>query len=89
MVKYISKELAKKLIDNASGDTIMVLTYDKNIGISDCGELIKKAKGKKLVNSAEILVLNDSLYLSTIMLHNMKAMQLDENIVKSILLSKL
>lgn len=91
MVKCISKKMAKKMIDEAPGDTIMILTYDNEIGLSIGNEIAYKAKGKKLVNSAEILMLNNSDFFDTIMLHGIKNIlaQPTDVISKSILLSKM
>ena len=91
MIKTISKKTAKKMIDEAPGDTIMILTYDNEIGVSNNSEIAYKIKGKRLVNNAEMLILNDSDFFDTIMLHNIKMMpmQINNKISKSILLSKL
>lgn len=88
-IGYISKELAKQLIEEAPGDTIMILTYDKDIGISDMGKYVTKARGKKLVNNAGVLIKNESEIVNTINLHNIKNLGLSENIVKSIILVRL
>lgn len=54
--RIISKEEAHKMIDEFPGNGVMLLEYDQNIGISNCGKFVKKNKGKRLVNKAQSLV---------------------------------
>ena len=88
MIKYISKALAKQMIDDAPGETIMIITHDKTQGISDCGVKFSKGVGKLLVNESGKLLLNDSDFFNTIMLENIKPIKINHGISKSILLSK-
>jgi len=66
----ISKDEAHKLIDKAPGNSIMILTYNSNIGMSDTGRYVKKKKGKLLVDKAKILVLAENNPIITLNLHN-------------------
>ena len=45
-LRKMTKEEAHRAIDETKGDTVFVLTYDKNIGISNNGKHVKKKKGK-------------------------------------------
>ncbi len=71
----------------------MILTYDRNIGISNNGKYIKKKKGKRLVDKAKVLVITDNTPIITLNLHNTffnDLMYYDrEDIVRSIMLAKL
>lgn len=69
-LKFISKEEAHKLIDEAPGNGVMVLTYNRRIGISDTGKYIKKKKGRRLVDKASVLVLAENKPIMTLNLHN-------------------
>ncbi len=46
-LKRVTKEELHRMIDEVPEDELMVLTYKKNIGISDNGKLLKKKKTKK------------------------------------------
>ena len=59
-LRYISKEELHKMIDEIPKEKLMVLTYKKDIGISDNGKMLKKKKTKKLVNDATLLILTES-----------------------------
>lgn len=91
--KFISKMEAHKLIDEMPGNKVMVLTYNKEIGISDCGEYVKKKKGKKYIDRATVLVLAENNPIVTLNLHGNFLEDFSsynkETIDKSILLSKL
>lgn len=67
-LKLVTKEEAHKLIDSIQGDSIFVLTYDEQVGMSDNGRFIKKKKSKKLVDKANALVLSQSR-ITTLNLH--------------------
>lgn len=67
-LKLVTKEEAHKLIDSIQGDSIFILTYDEQIGMSDNGRFIKKKKSKKLVDKANGLVLSQSR-ITTLNLH--------------------
>ena len=40
-LRYVTKEELHKMIDEMPGDELMVLTYKKDIGISDNGKMLK------------------------------------------------
>lgn len=68
--RMISKKEAHRLIDEAPGSNVMVLTYNRNIGISDTGKYVRKKKGKILVDKAGVLVLAENDPILTLNLHN-------------------
>ncbi len=92
-LKFVTKEEAHKIIDNSPGNNVLILTYDKKIGISNNGKYIKKKKGKKLVDKASVVVLTDSTPIMTLNLHNDFfddfASYKKQNIFKSIMLANL
>ncbi len=92
-LKFVTKEEAHKMIDEVPGSSVLILTYDKKIGISNNGEYIKKKKGKKLVDNASVLVLAESNPIITLNLHNNFFNDFSsyrkEDIFKSIMLAKL
>ncbi len=69
-LRKISKEEAHKLIDQAPSNSIMILTYNSNVGMSDTGKYVKKKKGKLLVDKANILVLAENNPIITLNLHS-------------------
>jgi len=89
----ISKEEAHRLIDEIPGNSIMVLTYNRKVGISDNGKYIKKKKGKILVDKASVLVLAEKNPILTLNLHNKCIVDFScynkEKIDRSILFPKL
>ncbi len=92
-LKLVSKEEAHRLIDEVPGDTIMILTYNSKIGISDTGRYVKKKKGITMVDKASVLVLAENNPVRTLNLHS-KCLSgfscyINEKIDKSILLPKL
>lgn len=92
-LRFVSKEEAHRLIDQAPGTGIMILTYNNNIGISDNGKFIKKRCGKRMVDKASVLVLAESNPVITLNLHGNffgDFSRYDKEIIdKSILLAKL
>lgn len=92
-LKKVTKEEAHKMVDEVEGDTIFVLTYDKNIGLSDNGRHIKKKKGKLMVNQSDLIILSEEEPVRTLSLYNNRHRFFDifkrENIIKSIILPKL
>lgn len=92
-LRLVSKEEAHKLIDESPGNTVLILTYDNIVGISDQGKHIKKKRSKKYVDKSETLVLIDSRPILTINLHDKIIKDFSsynrERIVKSIILAKL
>lgn len=91
-LRFVSKEEAHKLIDEMPGKKVLVLTYEESVGISDYGEYIKKSKGKRLVDNANVLVLKSSAPILTLNLHDKFFNDLvnynREPIVRSILLTQ-
>ena len=59
-LRYISKQELHKMIDEIPEEKLMVLTYKKDIGISDNGKMLKKKKTKKLVDKATLLIMTES-----------------------------
>ena len=92
-LKKVTKEEAHKMVDEVEEDTIFVLTYDKNIGISDNGKRVKKKKGKLMVNQSDLIILSEEEPVRTLSLYNNQHRFFDifkrENIIKSIILPKL
>ncbi len=92
-LKFVTKEEAHEMIDNAPGNNVLILTYNQKIGISNAGEYVKKKKGKKLVDNASVLVLADNNPIMTLNLHNNFfgdfASYKKEDIFKSIMLANL
>lgn len=84
-LRIVSKEEAHKLIDEAPGNSVLVLTYDEVIGLSDYGKYMKKRKGKKLVDKSQIIVLSENNPVTTLNLHRLDL----KNISKSIIIPKL
>ena len=91
--KFVSKKYAHDLIDKMPGDKILVLTYKEKNGISDYGKRVKKKKGKKLVDKANVIVLAENDPIMTLNLHDKIFNDLShynrDSIVKSIVLVKL
>ena len=91
-LKYVTKEELHKMIDEMPEELLMVLTYKKDIGMSDNGKMLKKKKGNKYVDKAKTLVLSKS-QVATLNLHDKFLSELDgnkrEGIVRTILLPKL
>ena len=92
-LRFVSKEEAHKLIDESPGNNVLILTYDRIIGISDQGKHVKKKRSKKYVDKSETLVLIDTRPILTINLHDKIIKDLSnynrENRVKSIMLARL
>ena len=92
-LRKMTKEEAHKAIDEAKGDAVFVLSYDKNIGISDNGKRVKKKKGKLMVNQSDLIILSEEEPVRTLSLYNNQHRFFDifkrENIIKSIILPKL
>lgn len=87
-LRYVTKTEAHKMIDDHPGSRIMVIAFDKVLGLSDKGLFIKKGKGKRMVNKASLLVLSSSSDpIVKLDIHN-KFDYTTERIVKSILLHK-
>ena len=91
-LRYISKEELHKMIDEIPEEKLMVLTYKKDIGISDNVKMLKKKKTKKLVNDATLLILTESNPIRKVDLEGnfglFKTIN-RENIIKTILFPKL
>lgn len=91
--KFVSKKYAHDLIDKMPGDKVLVLTYKEKTGMSDHGKRVKKKKGKKLVDKANVIVLAENDPVMTLNLHDKFFNDLSrynrDDIVKSIVLVKL
>ena len=88
-LRHVSREELHKMIDEIPKEELMVLTYRKDIGISDNGKMMKKKKTKVLVDKAMILILTESKPVRRVDLEgnfNRFAMNNRCNIIKSILL---
>lgn len=85
-LKRVSKEEAHKIIDEAPGNSLMVLTYDGIIGMSDYGKYMKKKKGKRLIDKYPIVFLSDSRPITTLNLHKLSDIK---KISKSIIIPRL
>lgn len=92
-LKIITKEEAHKLIDEMPGDGVMMLTYNSGMGISDSGKYIKKKKGRRYADKANVLVLEEYSPIRMLNLHNRFFNDFSdykkEDIVRSILLTRL
>lgn len=90
-LKFVSKEKAHEMIDKAPGRMILMITYNQEVGISDCGKYIRKKKGKKLVDRASAVVLVKSNPVIMLNLHSQFMDELSssrkEKIVRLILLT--
>ena len=56
-LRYISKQELHKMIDEIPEEKLMVLTYKKDIGISDNGKMLKKKKTKNLEDKATLIIM--------------------------------
>lgn len=90
-LRYISKQELHKMIDEIPEEKLMVLTYKKDIGISDNGKMLKKKKTKKLVDKATLLILTESNPISKVDLEGHFGLfdMNRENMVKTILFPQL
>lgn len=92
-LKFVSKEEAHRLIDEAPGNGIVIITYNAKAGISGTGKYIKKKKGKRMVDKASVLVLAQNNPVAMLNLHKTYfenfAEYERENKIRSILLPKL
>lgn len=91
--KFVSKEEAHRLIEDAPGNKVMLIQYNGILGISDCGKYIKKKKGKKFVDKSSVVVLIQNNPIMTLNLHQKFFSDFcnydREDIVRKILLPKL
>ena len=83
--KIVNKKEAHDIIDSMPGEKVMILTFNKSLGISDNGRFVKKCKSKKMADKASFIVLSKANLTATLDLHTFADFQ-KENIVKSILL---
>lgn len=92
-LRFVSKEEAHRLIDEMPGDGVLVIRYNRIVGISDQGKYIKKKKGRKYVDNSKSLVLIDNRPIMVLNLHDKLIKDFSEysreSIVKSIMLAKL
>ena len=91
-LSFVTKEEANQLIDSIEGDGIFVLTYNSKKGKSDNGKFIKKKKGDKYVDRANVLVLSRNK-VTTLNLHEKIFEDFEEckreGIVRTIMIPKL
>lgn len=91
-LKFITKEEAHKLIDEAPGNGVVVFNYNSKKGISNYSKFIKKKKSKKLINKSSVIVLEQNNPITILNLHKKvfdNFINCDkEKIIKMILLSK-
>lgn len=83
--KIVSREEAHKIVDKAPTNSVIVLTYNGVIGMSDYGKRIKKRSGKRLIDKYPIIVLSDSRLITILNLHKINDMK---NISKSIIITR-
>ena len=90
-LKYVTKEELHKMIDEMPEEKLMVLTYKKDIGISDNGKMLKKKKTKKLVDKATLLIMTESNPIRKVDLEGDFGLfkDLNKNIIKTILFPQL
>ena len=90
-LRYVTKEELHKIIDEMPGDKLMVMTYEKDTGISDKGRMIKKKKAKVYVDKATIIVMTESKPVRKVDLEGnfFKLPYMNNNIIKTILLPQL
>lgn len=91
-LRYMSKEELHKMIDEMPEEEVMVLTYKKDVGISDNGKMLKKKKTKILVDKATIIVMAESNPVTKVDLEGNFGLFKNinrENIVKTILFPQL
>lgn len=88
LFRVVTREEAHRLIDDAPGTEIMVVTYNRWSGISDNGRFIRKRRGKKLVDKAKIVVLTESNPVMTLNLYGIFS-NFSCSTDKSIMLSKI
>ena len=92
-LKYVTKEQAHKMIDEVEGDTIFVLSYNKDKGISNNEKHISKKIGKNVINKSDEIELFETELTKTLSLYKTSNGWFDifnrDNIVKMILLPKL
>lgn len=92
-LRFVSKEEAHKLIDEAPGNEVLILTYNNVVGISNHGQYVKKRKSKKMIDKSTTLVLADSKPIVTLNLHDNIIKDFSEynrkSIIKTIMLAKL
>ena len=91
-LKYVTKEQAHKMIDEVEGDTIFVLSYNKDKGISNNGKHISKKKGKNVISKSDEIELFETELTKILSLYKSKRWRnifSKDNIIKTILLPKL
>ena len=89
-IKYISKEELHKMIDEFPEGEFMVMTYDKDKGISDNGKMVNKNKTKILANKSTLIILTDGKPVKKVDLEgDFGGLFNKRNIIKSILIPQL
>ncbi len=89
--RYMTKEELHRMIDEIPEEELVVLTYRKDIGISDNGKMLKKKKTKILVDKSSVIILTETKPIRKVDLEGnfYKLPIIRENIIKSILLPQL
>lgn len=89
--RYMTKEELHKMIDEIPEEELMVLTYKRNMGISDNGKMLKKKKTKILIDKSTVIILTETDPLRKVDLEGnfYRLPIIRENVIKSILLPKL
>ena len=90
-LRHVTQEELHTTIDEMPGDNSMVMTYEKDTGISDKGRMIKKKKRKVYVDKATIIVMTESKPVRKVDLEGnfFKLPYMNNNIIKTILLPQL
>ena len=90
-IKYISKEELHKMIDEFPEGEFMIMTYDKDKGISDNGKMVNKNKTKILANKSTLIILTEGKPIMKVDLEGDFGglFNKNRNIIKSILIPKL
>lgn len=67
----INKEEAIKIINSMPQDTVFLLTIDlSEEKVSDCGQLVNKQKGEKIIKESKTRIFSGNQYTSQIDLYN-------------------
>lgn len=91
-LKKVTKEQAHRMIDEVEGDTVFILSYNKNEGVSNNGKHVSKKKGNKVVSQSDEIELFENELTKVLNLykeHKCFDIFNRDNIVKTILLPKL
>lgn len=53
-LRFVSKEETHKLIEELPGDSVLIMTYNSDFGISDSGKCIKKKRVKDMLTNQKL-----------------------------------